>query len=60
MLGGVRCVHSQAQSSGLHSILLAQYQQSPILGGTIIKRKWLTTYVDVNYQSGDRVARARR
>jgi predicted phage terminase large subunit-like protein len=34
----------------------AQYQQSPIPpGGTIIKRKWLTTYDDVSYQSGDRV-----
>jgi predicted phage terminase large subunit-like protein len=34
----------------------AQYQQSPIPpGGTIIKRKWLTTYDDVGYQSGDRI-----
>ena len=34
----------------------AQYQQSPIpSGGTIIKRKWLTTYDDVRYQSGDRI-----
>ena len=34
----------------------AQYQQSPIpSGGTIIKRKWLTTYDDVHCQSGDRI-----
>ena len=34
----------------------AQYQQSPVPpGGTIIKRKWLTTYDDVRYQSGDRI-----
>src|SRR5262245_2703179 len=34
----------------------AQYQQSPIPpGGTIIKRKWLTTYDDVSYQPGDRI-----
>jgi predicted phage terminase large subunit-like protein len=34
----------------------AQYQQSPIPpGGTIIQRKWLTTYDDVHYQSGDRI-----
>jgi predicted phage terminase large subunit-like protein len=34
----------------------AQYQQSPIPpGGTIIKRKWLTTYDNVRRQDGDRV-----
>jgi len=34
----------------------AQYQQSPIPpGGTIIKRKWLTPYDDVQSQSGDRI-----
>ena len=34
----------------------AQYQQSPIPpGGTIIKRKWLTTYDSVGRQSGDRI-----
>ncbi len=34
----------------------AQYQQTPIPpGGTIIKRKWLTTYDTVNRQSGDRI-----
>jgi predicted phage terminase large subunit-like protein len=34
----------------------AQYQQSPIPpGGRIIKRKWLTTYDDVQSQSGDRI-----
>jgi len=34
----------------------AQYQQSPIPpGGTIIKRKWLTTYDDIRYQPGDRI-----
>jgi predicted phage terminase large subunit-like protein len=34
----------------------AQYQQSPIPpGGTIIKRKWLTTYDDIQYQPGDRI-----
>src|SRR6266566_2617902 len=34
----------------------AQYQQSPIPpGGTIIKRKWLTTYDEVQSQSGDRI-----
>ncbi len=36
----------------------AQYQQSPIPpGGTIIKRKWLTTYEvdDLRCQSGDRI-----
>ena len=34
----------------------AQYQQSPIPpGGTIIKRKWLTTYDNVDRQSGDRI-----
>ena len=34
----------------------AQYQQSPIPpGGTIIKRKWLTTYDTVDRQSGDRI-----
>jgi predicted phage terminase large subunit-like protein len=34
----------------------AQYQQSPIPpGGTIIRSKWLTTYDDVQYQSGDRL-----
>src|SRR5215467_1646853 len=34
----------------------AQYQQSPIPpGGTIIKRKWLTTYDDIQIQPGDAV-----
>jgi predicted phage terminase large subunit-like protein len=34
----------------------AQYQQSPIPpGGTIIKRKWLTPYDDVQFQSSDRI-----
>ena len=34
----------------------AQYQQSPIPpGGTIIKRKWLTPYDDVDHQPGDRI-----
>jgi predicted phage terminase large subunit-like protein len=34
----------------------AQYQQSPIPpGGTIIKRKWLTTYDNIGYQSGDSI-----
>jgi predicted phage terminase large subunit-like protein len=34
----------------------AQYQQSPIPpGGTIIKRKWLTTYDTINPQNGDRI-----
>ena len=34
----------------------AQYQQSPIPpGGTIIKRKWLTPYDDVDRQPGDRI-----
>jgi predicted phage terminase large subunit-like protein len=34
----------------------AQYQQSPIPpGGTIIKRKWLTTYDDIRYQPGDQI-----
>jgi predicted phage terminase large subunit-like protein len=34
----------------------AQYQQSPIPpGGTIIKRKWLTTYDYVGIQPGDRI-----
>ena len=34
----------------------AQYQQSPIpRGGTIIKRKWLTSYDEVNFQPGDRI-----
>jgi hypothetical protein len=36
----------------------AQYQQSPIPpGGTIIKRKWLTTYDgrDIAWQTGDRI-----
>jgi predicted phage terminase large subunit-like protein len=34
----------------------AQYQQSPIPpGGTIIKRKWLATYDNVNPQPGDHV-----
>jgi phage terminase large subunit-like protein len=34
----------------------AQYQQSPIPpGGTIIKRKWLTTYDEVQPQPGDRI-----
>jgi len=34
----------------------AQYQQSPIPpGGTIIKRKWLTTYDRIDRQPGDRI-----
>jgi predicted phage terminase large subunit-like protein len=34
----------------------AQYQQSPMPpGGRIIKRKWLTTYDDVQSQSDDRI-----
>ena len=34
----------------------AQYQQSPIPpGGTIIKRKWLATYDNVNPQPGDHI-----
>ncbi len=34
----------------------AQYQQTPIPpGGTIIKRKWLTTYDDIASQPGDRI-----
>jgi hypothetical protein len=34
----------------------AQYQQSPIPpGGTIIKRKWLTTYDYLGIQPGDRI-----
>jgi predicted phage terminase large subunit-like protein len=34
----------------------AQYQQAPIPpGGTIIKRKWLTTYDYVGIQPGDRI-----
>jgi len=34
----------------------AQYQQSPIPpGGTIIKRKWLKTYDDIQFQSGDHI-----
>jgi predicted phage terminase large subunit-like protein len=34
----------------------AQYQQSPIPpGGTIIKRKWLTSYDEVHYQQRDRI-----
>ena len=34
----------------------AQYQQSPIPpGGTIIKRKWLTPYDNVDHQPGDRI-----
>jgi predicted phage terminase large subunit-like protein len=34
----------------------AQYQQCPIpAGGTIIKRRWLTTYDSVNYQDGDKI-----
>ena len=34
----------------------AQYQQSPIPpGGTIIKRKWLASYDNVNHQPGDRI-----
>ena len=34
----------------------AQYQQSPIPpGGTIIKRKWLTTYDQIDRQPGDRI-----
>jgi predicted phage terminase large subunit-like protein len=34
----------------------AQYQQSPIPpGGTIIKRRWLTPYDDIQYQPGDRI-----
>ena len=34
----------------------AHYQQSPIPpGGTIIKRKWLTRYDDIDHQPGDRI-----
>ena len=34
----------------------AQYQQTPIPpGGTIIKRKWLTTYDQIASQPGDRI-----
>jgi predicted phage terminase large subunit-like protein len=34
----------------------AQYQQSPIPpGGTIIKRKWLVPYDNVDHQPGDRI-----
>jgi predicted phage terminase large subunit-like protein len=34
----------------------AQYQQTPIPpGGTIIKRKWLTTYDEIASQPGDRI-----
>src|SRR5581483_9431060 len=34
----------------------AQYQQSPIPpGGTIIKRKWLTSYDEIRPQAGDRI-----
>ena len=34
----------------------AQYQQSPIPpGGTIIKRKWLTPYDNVDREPGDRI-----
>jgi predicted phage terminase large subunit-like protein len=34
----------------------AQYQQSPIPpGGTIIKRKWLATYGELNEEPGDRI-----
>jgi predicted phage terminase large subunit-like protein len=34
----------------------AQYQQSPIPpGGRIIKRKWLTPYDGIEYQSGDHI-----
>ena len=34
----------------------AQYQQSPIPpGGTIIKRKWLTSYDEIRPQPGDRI-----
>jgi predicted phage terminase large subunit-like protein len=34
----------------------AQYQQSPIPpGGTIIKRRWLTTYDKISSQEGDRI-----
>jgi predicted phage terminase large subunit-like protein len=34
----------------------AQYQQTPIPpGGTIIKRKWLTTYDTVDQQASDRI-----
>jgi predicted phage terminase large subunit-like protein len=34
----------------------AQYQQSPVPpGGTIIKRKWLTSYDRIDRQSGDRI-----
>jgi predicted phage terminase large subunit-like protein len=34
----------------------AQYQQSPVPpGGRFIKRKWLTTYDDVQCQHGDRI-----
>ncbi len=33
-----------------------RHQQSPIPpGGTIIKRKWLTSYDEVHYQPGDRI-----
>jgi phage terminase large subunit-like protein len=34
----------------------AQYQQTPIpAAGTIIKRKWLTTYDQIDSQPGDRI-----
>jgi predicted phage terminase large subunit-like protein len=34
----------------------AQYQQAPIPpGGTIIKRKWLKTYEQLNWRQGDRI-----
>ena len=34
----------------------AQYQQTPIPpGGTIIKRKWLVTYDEINSRPGDRI-----
>ena len=37
-------------------VFSAQYQQSPIPpGGTIIKRKWLTTYDQIGSQPGDRI-----
>ena len=53
----VRRVHSGKRSRAVCiPSFSAQYQQSPIPpGGTIIKRKWLTTDDDVNYQSGDRI-----
>jgi predicted phage terminase large subunit-like protein len=37
-------------------IAFSAYQQSPIPpGGTIIKRKWLTTYDKIDRQAGDRI-----